>query len=230
MEAVQSPTIAIANRPSAADRHLAAAATLAARIAEASDIATIIDAVLDGVRDGFGFANTMLLLKEPSGARPVTVGSRGYAWSGVGSEVAVGEAVIGTAAAERCAVRISDMSRIRRFGSAIRPTSADENRTRTIALPGLADAMSQLALPMIAGGSLRGVLFLESAERLAFSRDVEAVLSMVAVMRRQFLPSRSVSDMKLHSSPRKATAHCRGGPSTSFTTRSTIAFSSTMNT
>ncbi len=180
VEAVQSPTIAIANRPSAADRHLAAAATLAARIAEASDIATIIDAVLDGVRDGFGFANTMLLLKEPSGARLVTVGSRGYAWSGVGSEVAVGEAVIGTAAAERCAVRISDMSRIRRFGSAIRPTSADENRTRTIALPGLADAMSQLALPMIAGGSLRGVLFLESAERLAFSRDVEAVLSMVA--------------------------------------------------
>jgi adenylate cyclase len=122
----------------------------------------------------------MLLLKEPSGARLVTVGSRGYAWSGIGSEVAVGDAVIGTAAAERRAVRINDMSRIRRFGLAIRPTAADENRTRTIALPGLADAMSQLALPMIAGGSLRGVLFLESVERLAFSKYVEAALSIAA--------------------------------------------------
>jgi adenylate cyclase len=180
VEAVQSPTIASPLQPSTADRHLAAAATLAARIAEAGDIATIIDAVLDGVREGFGFSNTMLLLMEPSGARLVTVGSRGYPWSGIGSEVAVGEAVIGTAAAERCAVRISDMSRIRRFGSAIRPTSADENRTRTIALPGLADAMSQLALPMIAGGSVRGALFLESSERLAFSKDVEAALSIAA--------------------------------------------------
>jgi adenylate cyclase len=180
VEAVPSPTTATAVRPSVADRHLAAAATLAVRIAEASDIAAIVDAVLDGVREGFGFSNAMLLLKEPSGERLVTVGSRGYAWSGIGAEVAIGDAVIGTAAAERCAVRISDMSRIRRFGSAIRATSADENRTRTIALPGLADAMSQLALPMIAGGSLRGVLFLESAERLAFSKDVEAALSIAA--------------------------------------------------
>ena len=178
--AVPSPTVATAGGPSTADRDLAAAATLAVRIAAASDIATIIDAVLDGVRDGFGVPNTMLLLKEPSGARLVTVGSRGYAWSGIGSEVAVGEAVIGTAAAQRCAVRISDMSRIRRFGAAIRPTAADENRTRTIALPALTDAMSQLALPMIAGGILRGVLFLESTERLAFSRDGEAALSIAA--------------------------------------------------
>jgi adenylate cyclase len=180
LEAVPSPTPAVGDRPPAADRHLAAVAALVGRIAEASDIAGLVDAALDGVRDGFGFVNTMLLLTDPSGGRLVTVGSRGYAWSGVGSEVEVGDAVIGAAAAERRAVRISDMSRIRRFGSAIRPSSADENRTRTIALPALEDAMSQLALPMIAGGLTRGVLFLESAERLAFSKDVEAALSIVA--------------------------------------------------
>jgi adenylate cyclase len=122
----------------------------------------------------------VLLLKEPAGERLVTVGSRGYPWCGIGSEVAVGEALIGAAAAERSAVRISDMSRIRRFGSAIRASSEDENRTRTIVLPGMLDAMSQMALPMIAGGALRGVLFLESAKRLAFSKDLEAALSTVA--------------------------------------------------
>jgi adenylate cyclase len=40
--------------------------------------------------------------------------------------------------------------------------------------------MSQMALPMIAGGALRGVLFLESEERLAFPKDVETALSIVA--------------------------------------------------
>ena len=180
IDAVRSPAIATAARTSSADGHLAAAATLASRIANAIDIEAIVDALLDGVRDGFGFSNMILLMKEPSGARLVTVGSRGYSFSGVGSEVAVGDAVIGTAAADQCAVRISDMSRVRRFGSAIRATSADENRTRTISLPGLADAMSQMALPMIAAGHVRGVLFLESPERLAFSREVEAALSTVA--------------------------------------------------
>jgi hypothetical protein len=71
-------------------------------------------------------------------------------------------------------------SRIRRFGDAIRASAVDENKTRTIALPGIADAMSQMALPMIAGGALRGVLFFESKERLAFPKDVETALSILA--------------------------------------------------
>jgi adenylate cyclase len=179
VDAVPSPH---GGRPIAsptAGAYLAAAATLAARVADAVDTAAIVDAVLDGLRDGFGFATTMLLLKEGAAERLVTVGSRGYPWSGIGSEVAIGEAVIGTAAAGRHAVRIADMSRIRRFGSAIRASSADENRTRTIVLPGLPNALSQMALPMIAGGALRGVLFLESTERLAFSKEIEAALSAV---------------------------------------------------
>jgi adenylate cyclase len=180
VEAVPSPGSAIATAPTTANLHLGAAAVVAGRIAEESEIEAIVDAVLDGLRDGFGYANTMLLVKYPPSERLVTVGSRGYLWTGIGSEVAIGEATIGMAAAERRAVRISDMSRIRRFGAAIRASAVDENHTRTIALPGIPDAMSQMALPMIAGGALRGVLFLESEERLAFPKDVETALSIVA--------------------------------------------------
>ena len=180
VHAVRSPAAATVSTSPTASLHLAAAATLAGRIAEEGEIGAIVDAVLDGLRDGFGYRHTMLLLKEPMGERLITLGSRGYAWTGIGSEVALGDAVIGTAAAERCVVRINDMSRIRRFGSAIRASAADENRTRTIALPGMPDAMSQIALPMVAGGTLRGVLFLESVQRLAFSKEVEAALSIVA--------------------------------------------------
>lgn len=49
----------------------------------------------------------------------VTIGRRGYERSGIGSEVLVGEGVIGTAASECRPVRLSDMSRVRRFSSAV---------------------------------------------------------------------------------------------------------------
>jgi adenylate cyclase len=160
---------------------LMAAAAVARRAAEASDVGSLIDAVLDGLREAFNFSNVMLLLKDPAGERLVTIGSRGYERSGIGSEVLVGEGIIGTAASERRPVRVSDMSRIRRFSAAVQASSDEENRTRTIALPGMPDAMSQVALPMIAHGALRGVLFLESSERLAFTKEDEAALAVVAM-------------------------------------------------
>ena len=180
VDSIPSPGAAIATSSPATSLYLVAAATLSDRISDASEIDAVIDAVLDGLRDGFGCANSMLLVKYPTSERLVTVGSRGYSWTGIGSEVAIGEAIIGMAAAARRTIRISDMSRIRRFGDAIRASAVDENQTRTIALPGITDAMSQMALPMIAGGVLRGVLFLESKERLAFPKDVETALSILA--------------------------------------------------
>ncbi len=180
VEAIPSPGAAVATSSPAASPYLVAAATLCGRISEAREIDAIVDALLDGLRDSFGCSNSVLLVKYPAGERLVTVGSRGYSWTGIGSEVTIGEAIIGTVAAERRTIRISDMSRIRRFGDAIRASAVDENRTRTIALPSLADAMSQMALPMIAGGALRGVLFLESKERLAFPKDLETALSILA--------------------------------------------------
>jgi adenylate cyclase len=160
---------------------LMATAAVARRVSEASDVGSIIDAVLDGLRDRFNFSNAMLLLKEPTGGRLITIDSRGYERSGIGSEVLVGEGIIGTAASEQRPVRVSDMSRIRRFSSAVHASSNEENRTRTIALPWMPDAMSQVALPMVAHGVLRGVLFLESSQRLAFTREDEAALAVVAM-------------------------------------------------
>jgi adenylate cyclase len=180
VDAVSSRTLPVSDSSPAESVHLAAAVAVTGRISEESDIGSIIDAVLDGLRDSFGCGHAVLLLSDTSGKRLVTVGSRGYPWTGIGSEVAVGEAVIGTAASERRSVRISDMSRLRRFGSAVRASSADENRTRTIVLPGMPDAMSQIALPMIAHGAVCGVLFLESPERLAFTKEIEGALSIVA--------------------------------------------------
>jgi len=42
------------------------------------------------------------------------------------------------------------------------------------------DAMGQMALPMVAHGLLRGVLFVESQKRFAFTREDQAALAIIA--------------------------------------------------
>ncbi|WP_292577408.1 GAF domain-containing protein, partial [Mesorhizobium sp.] len=78
-------------------------------------------------------------------------------------------------------VKVNDMSRVRRFGEAIGlEAEATENTSRTVAFPQLRTAMSQIAVPLAAGGTVIGVLFIESEERLAFGEDDEAVLEILA--------------------------------------------------
>ena len=179
IRAVPSPAGNLDLMP-AASPHLSKAAAIVRQISGATEIDAIIDVTLDGLRDDLGFSNSMVLLMDPAGERLVTIGSRGYGRTGVGSEVALGDGLIGTAAAERRPVKVSDMSRVQRFGSAIRGSTADENRTRIIQLPGLPDAMSQLALPMLVHGALRGVVYVESAKRFAFTPDDQAALVLIA--------------------------------------------------
>ncbi|WP_315858480.1 GAF domain-containing protein [Rhizobium leguminosarum] len=159
---------------------LIAAAKIADAIAAEADADGIIDAMLEGLRTEFGFEHGLLLQLDEGRNQLTTIGSIGYAPSGIGSDIPVDEGVIGGAAAGGRLVKLSDMSRIRRFGAAVRDSSADENRTRAIPLPGMPDAMSQIAVPLIAAGTIRGVLFLESRDRIAFTGEDEAALSVIA--------------------------------------------------
>ncbi len=110
----------------------------------------------------------------------MTIGSVGYEPSGIGSDVLVGEGLIGGAASSRLTMKVSDLSRVRRFGNAIRQSALDENRTRAITLPSAPEAMSQIAVPLITRQTVRGVLFIESRERLAFTMQHETALLVVA--------------------------------------------------
>ncbi|WP_312895350.1 GAF domain-containing protein [Rhizobium laguerreae] len=159
---------------------LIAAGKIADAIAAEADADGIIDAMLEGLRTEFGFEHGLLLQLDEGRNQLTTIGSIGYAPSGIGSDIPVDEGVIGGAAAGGRLVKLSDMSRIRRFGAAVRDSSADENRTRAIPLPGMPDAMSQIAVPLIAAGTIRGVLFLESRDRIAFTGEDEAALSVIA--------------------------------------------------
>lgn len=159
---------------------LETAGRVARDIAEQGDTEGVISALLAGCGE-LGFDHAVLLLGDPARGLLATVASRGYDRSGVGSEIGFGDGLIGTVALTGRSVKVSDMSRIRRLGAAIGAAAAsDENRTRTIALPALPDAMSQMAVPLRAQGTLQGVLFTESRARLAFGKTHELVLEILA--------------------------------------------------
>ena len=169
--------------PAPADRTgrdtLTTAAQLSARMAHQTDPDLMLDLALDGLTASPGFSNVMLLVLDERGKQLTTLGSRGYAMGGVGSEVKLGEGAIGVAAAQACPVRLCDMSRGRRFAAAVLAASGAD-AARTIPLPGLAEPQSQLAVPLISLGRVRGVLFAEDARRFRFRQAEDDALVMIA--------------------------------------------------
>jgi adenylate cyclase len=123
------------------------------------------------------------MLDGPAG-RLYAVASRGYEGSGVGSEIAVGEGVIGVAARERTPIRIGHMTSEYGYQRAIRRHIERDGMgvilENEIPLPGLPESRSQLAVPIIAFGRLLGVCFAESSEDLRFGYDEEDALVALA--------------------------------------------------
>ncbi|MCG6952825.1 MAG: GAF domain-containing protein [Betaproteobacteria bacterium] len=148
------------------------------------DLETLLEDLLAALAEHLGVSHAMVLMLDGPGRRLFTVASRGYPQSGVGSEIALGCGVIGVAAEQRTPIRVSHMTAEYSYGRAIRESterSALGARLETaIPLPGLADSRSQLAAPIVAGGTLLGVLYVESPQDLRFSYDDEDALVAVA--------------------------------------------------
>ncbi|WP_181704894.1 GAF domain-containing protein [Chthonobacter rhizosphaerae] len=153
---------------------------IAVAVRDAADVEAALDALVDGLASRLAIPHVLLLLLDETRDVLVTIASRGFAAAGTSSEVPLGQGPIGVAAAERTAVRISDLSRVRRFNRAVESGSADEDRTRTVPLPTLPDVMSLVAVPVVARGRLHGVIYAESPARLAFGSEEQAVLSLLA--------------------------------------------------
>jgi hypothetical protein len=153
-------------------------------LARCASLDDALNAVLAGLSDGMGIRHAMVLMLDPSAQRLYTVASCGYATSGVGSEVGVGQGVIGVAARERTPVRIGHMTNAALYGQAMR-SSFDANvpdfePVTEIPYPGLAQPHSQLAVPVSNGGRVLGVLFVESSQELQFSYEHEDALVAIA--------------------------------------------------
>ncbi len=150
------------------------------RLAGCGNLACLLEASLDSLNDEFGISQVMLLMHDECRGRLYTLASRGYPESGIGSEILVGEGVIGICARERTPIRIGFMTGEYGYGRTVRDSlaangHADDLET-AIPLPGLPDASSQLAVPITAFDHLIGVLYVESVADLHFGYDDEDAL------------------------------------------------------
>jgi putative methionine-R-sulfoxide reductase with GAF domain len=148
------------------------------RLAECRDLAEATRVALESIEDAFGFKHSVLLVADGDDERLFVVASNGYPVPGVGAEVPIGEGAIGVAAHRRKQVRISNMTRGRTLAAAATQQGATE--PREIPLPGLADAQSVLATPLLLHDRLVGVLYLDSDRPASFDESAAQLLEIMA--------------------------------------------------
>jgi adenylate cyclase len=158
--------------------------TFTERLAACPDLDSLFDAALDSLSALFGYDHSFVMVPDEEGKRLYTLASHGYQISGAGSEVWIGEGILGIAAERRTAVRTTNMTIDKLLSRAVR--AAVERRgeekmlEREISLPGLPDAQSQLVVPLVAHSELLGVLCLQSAASGRFLADDERVAQIAA--------------------------------------------------
>ncbi|MBK6287616.1 MAG: GAF domain-containing protein [Gammaproteobacteria bacterium] len=137
------------------------------------DLAQLADRALAALARGFGIRHALLAMLDESGGALYMLASLGYPASGVGAEVALGEGLIGVAAREAIAVRINHHTGDYIYHAALQVADPASPR---IPLPVLVNPHSQIAVPLMHGARLVGVLYAESEQNAFFSHADEDAL------------------------------------------------------
>jgi len=150
---------------------------ISSEILNTLDLERIFETVLRTMDEVFGFHHALILLKVKDKDELVVAASRGYAEAGIGAVVGFGQGVIGVVAARRKIIRMGGVASQMMYAGAIRDALGMEEKR--VALPGLAGARSQMAIPLLSRDRLVGVFAVESEEAAAFKAMDEKILSIV---------------------------------------------------
>ncbi|GAB2454526.1 hypothetical protein GCM10027082_00920 [Comamonas humi] len=153
------------------------------QLAQCRSLDEALAAVVRTLAQDLAIEHALVLLLDAAQQRLYTVASHGYARSGVGSEIALGQGVIGMAAQARTPVRISHFTTASLYSHTVRQALADSGGLPAgtdIPYPGLPQPQSQMAVPLLAAGRLLGVVFVESAQESRFGFEDEDVLVSLA--------------------------------------------------
>ena len=157
---------------------------LTERLGSCESLDALLSMALEALADLFGHRHSFVLFPDEEGTRLFTGASYGFEPSGVGSEVVVGEGILGVSAERRSAVRVTNLALDRLIAQAVRSGverwGEQGNLEKEIALPGLPDVKSQLVLPLLSRNKFLGVLCLQSAEPGRFLEADERVMQIVA--------------------------------------------------
>ncbi len=154
------------------------------RLGNCANLECLLEKAVDCLEKEFGINHLMLLMHDEARGCLFTLASRGYAHSGIGSEIPVGSGLIGICARERSPIRIGFMTNEYAYGRTVRDGLAAAGQIdaleTAIPLPGLPNAASQMAIPIVAGDRLLGVIYVESLADLHFGYDEEDALVVFA--------------------------------------------------
>jgi hypothetical protein len=158
--------------------------TCLTEVGRCGDLAQLVDEALEALERNFDIRHAMLLIHDERRNRLYTVGTRGYPKSGVGSEICVGEGIIGVAARERTPIRIgyaaSDYLYVRVAREGFAQSGGVDALETEIPFPGLRNSSSQLAVPLTRDKRLLGVLYVESPQERRFTFEDEDALVVLA--------------------------------------------------
>ena len=155
---------------------------ISSEISSTLDLDRILAISLDAMEAVLGFRHSMILLASGDERVLTVAASRGYDGGRTGAEIPLGQGVLGVAARRRRIVRMGNVATQRAYLAGVRArTEAAGQATLepAVEMPGLADAQSQLAIPLIVKDRLVGVLGVESATANAFDELDEILLSIV---------------------------------------------------
>ena len=94
-----------------------------------ADLDSLIDTALGSLSSLFGYEHSFVMAPDEEGRRLFTLASHGYPVSGAGSEVWIGEGLLGVAAKRRAVVRSTNMSFDTIYSRAVR-SEMEESRRR----------------------------------------------------------------------------------------------------
>jgi adenylate cyclase len=147
------------------------------------DLGPLLDTILVSMDEVFGFKHSMVLLSDASRAVVVVAASRGYEESGIGAEVAVGKGVIGVVAKRKKLMRMGGMAVQRAYMTAV--AQQMDTTVEVAKLPGLPNAKSVVAIPLLKRSELIGVFYVESEQFAVFDDAdlalIEAIASQAAI-------------------------------------------------
>ena len=154
---------------------------LSSRMTVAEDLDELLESILSGLKEHFGFSHSMILLAGEKPNTLVTIASRGYPEGGVGSEVQFGEGVIGVVAEAQQPIRISGLIRGMLYAAAAKRRAYERGwrPQEALRLPGLENPSSQLGVPLVIRGELIGVLCIESETPYRFHEEDKNTIELL---------------------------------------------------
>ena len=139
----------------------------------------LLQHVLEGLKLHLGVQHAYMLLPSADDHLEVVAGI-GIARDQLGQSIKIGVGIAGVAVERKRTIRIGNMKANRLYMKSMMSSPDGQPTPYTVAeLPGLSDADSQVAIPLIVGDQVAVVLVAESSQAVVFSKEDADIFALI---------------------------------------------------